>query len=227
MFLPLSKNKKEFFWNLMKALAVVDYFPKRLVFFCKRSSFVRKHPHLFYRLISLYMRGILLFKRFILRENRTKKSYANGVSFFQKLPPELWMWAPRRKLFEITPFYKFIVFPREEGFCLRIVKRVKFKLPLKFSLSLFPFNRDRKTKPYLWKVKLKNNFIDSKEVNFKFKDLNLYYQEGGQQKKAKLIKKNLGSELFCGPKNIVEVKYCLPFFGYLPVAYLLVYFNQG
>ena len=60
MFIDLVKDKKHFFWDIIVAMAVSDFFSRRLIRRCKRSRFFRHHPRFLLSLVRLYLRISLI-----------------------------------------------------------------------------------------------------------------------------------------------------------------------
>jgi len=60
MFIDLAKDKKRFFWDIIVAMAVSDFFSRRLIRRCKHSRFFRYHPRFLLSLVRLYLRISLI-----------------------------------------------------------------------------------------------------------------------------------------------------------------------
>jgi anaerobic magnesium-protoporphyrin IX monomethyl ester cyclase len=186
MYLPLSKDKKQLFWNCIKAMAVNRHFPKELVRFCKRNNFFKKYPYVLFSLGYIYLN---LFKH--LGKEKFLISFDSVVVLKN---PQLNIIFGKSNLLFIKQNLSFLLFPLEnfdkcKKFCLKIINQFKRDLYIKLFVEVYSANSRKINRNSLWeKVKLKIKSHSQTEVYFQLIGPELYFSFGEERKKLLLLK---------------------------------------
>ncbi|NQU18528.1 B12-binding domain-containing radical SAM protein [bacterium] len=188
MFLPLSKNKRQLFWNCIKAMAVNQHFSKAIVLLCKRIGFFKKYPHLLVFLVYTYLQ---LFKAI----GEKKPIISDTPILFSGRDLEKHFTFGKSKFLFVKEKLIFLFFPlnnigSRKRFSLRITSKLKMDLPLQLSVIIVPLSANRTANRTVWgKIKFG---IKANCQNVIYLDLvypNLYFSSDGQKKNIKLFKK--------------------------------------
>lgn len=211
MYIPLSKTKRDFFWNCIKAMAVNRIFPDFLIRFCRKNKFFRKYPKVLFLLAKNY---VYLFSRFNLKWEK------NRIAIIKKVPINVTPaviyqdrdiisndfiferadWLFRNPMIN----WSFFLSPCSDDckeLCLRIRNRSRKEMMLSFIFSLVHYDefRDKSAPKSIWLIKLPIGHNYETDVHFKlsYPELKCYTEGYGCDVKLlraeipSLIKKEL------------------------------------
>jgi len=187
MFLPLSKNKNQLFWNCIIAMSANKHFSKGLVRFCKSKWFFRKYPKM---LIFLARNYLHLFKILIQRRMLIQiiPDFWNKVARDKRL-----IYGDAKFLFQKESIYSsFFPSNSKQGrktFCLRITNELEGDLFIILFIEIRPLFADRCTKVAKWRTKLKLKPLSQSDVVLELTFPNLYYSLNGTREQLKMTKK--------------------------------------
>lgn len=200
MFLPLSRNKRDFFWNCIKAMAVNRHFPKFLVRFCKKSRFFRKHPKILFFLGRHYLLfftkfGIKLKGKKIIIEKKISIKTSDSIAYYNRDYPGhiLVNEDPGSLVSKVEIEYSF--FPvgsikKTKIFCLKIRQRFRKNQFLNLRVSINPFDKELNSSSNIsvWEIGFHTGDKYKTDVYFNLSYPELTYSINNCPYKANLIK---------------------------------------
>ena len=203
MYIPLSRNKRDLFWNCIKAMAVNRYFPKAWVRFCKKSIFFRRYPKFLFFLARNYLR---LFTRMMI-EWEGKKIVVRKQFPFNATPSVVYYKATeminafvvgRADWLFLKPeieYSFFLLESREKAkrFCLRMRQQLKRGNTFRILMGLAPFRVQGGDSfgELLWLMEFSTGHGDENDVYFDLSYPRLSYSIDGHQYKAKLLRERV------------------------------------
>jgi anaerobic magnesium-protoporphyrin IX monomethyl ester cyclase len=187
MYLPLSKDKKQLFWNCIKAMAVNRHFPKELVRFCKRNNFFKKFPKILFILAKSYLYIFKLIEIKVIRiwfastfpgltGFRTSLIFNQSAFLFYKSHLHILFFPLSKhgigKVFGLQITNKFI--------------KDKF---VHLLIELKPLSRESSHYPYRWGFNLEIKTHTQTNIDFILEYYRLFYLINGERKEMHLLKR--------------------------------------
>ena len=223
MYIPLSKTKKDFFWNCIKAMAVNRLFPNFLIKFCSRNEFFRKYPKVLFLLAKNYL---YLFSRFNLKWEK------NRIAIIKKVPINVTPAVVYRDrdiisndfIFDRADWlfrnpminWSFFLYPNSDD-CKELRLRIRnglrreITVSLVFSLVHFDELSDELAQKSIWLIKLPIGYSHDTDVHFKLFYPELKCYSDGFEYDVKLLKAEIPSlikkELYLAALSNITLPY--------------------
>lgn len=214
MFIQISKNKRNLYWNSLKAFAVHRFFPKRMVRFLRRRKFLRRFPILLYLfgIIWSYTVRFIRFGIFFEKENVLSMVTSNTP---EHIPFDTYIWQPSTKDFSLPIDMWFHCFPNgvnngNKKFGFKIHNRRNKKKKRSFYIDVHPYRHPNVINLTRWEVEFDIDPGLNEQIDFELSFPDLFVTYRGKTSKAKIV-----HEYPQAPEKdklyFFRVLYCMPY----------------
>lgn len=228
MFLPLSRSRKDLFWNCVMAMAVANYFPEKFIKSCKKNKFFKRNPEIFCALMSFAAR-LRFFLRYkvLLKKRYFSLIFPDGEPRF--LPVESYTYLSRYKVMPIAFPFEILFFPKGQSdgqtYSLKVIKNENYFDAIKFCVvfEMHEFRHRTITPKIAWKLSLKSPLPKESSLELRLDYPNLIVVLEGKETVLEPLYNQI-KELNEQALHIIKFKFVLSF-NLLPllVSHVLCY----
>lgn len=205
MFLPLSKTKRQLFWNCIKAMAVNRRFPKAIVRLSKRSNFFKKHPKVLFLLSRYYL---YLFKGIGKKKLRISPipSLVRRAFFIDG-----YLILRSAKFLFYSPKFLFRLFPlrtnnNSKKFCLKVTNMLQGALPVRFLIEAVPLREKKLSNKTIWSIESKIDRHNNIYLDLQYPELS--FSIDNNTNKTRLLRKG-NFESSHSQLYVLKIKFCI------------------